>query len=212
MAKAPLPGHVKTRLAPQFTPDECAQVQELLVRRAAEWACEQAPAAAYLAYDPPEERAAVAALVPAAMELLPQRAGDLGERLQAATAHVLAAHAGPLLVVGVDTRLTHAHAQAALAQLDAGSDAVFGPALDGGYYLVALARPAPELFAIEPSAWGGPEVLDRSLAAARAAGLTATTIATERDLDTAADAAELVADPELGGLLRAVLARGRAHG
>jgi hypothetical protein len=54
-------------------------------------------------------------------------------------------------------------------------------------------------------------VLARSLEAAAAAGLTATTIGTERDLDTPADAAALVGDPELGPLLRSVLGGAPAH-
>jgi rSAM/selenodomain-associated transferase 1 len=211
MAKAPVAGRVKTRLTPAFTAAQCAQLQELLVRRAAAWAADVAPAAAYLAYDPPERRALVQALAPAAMTLLPQSRGHLGERLDAATAHVFARRRGPLLVVGVDTRLTRAHARDALAAIGDGADAVFGPALDGGYYLVALRNPAPELFAIDPGAWGGPDVLERSLEAAQAAGLTATTIGSERDLDTPADAAALTADPELGQFLRSVLAGAPAN-
>jgi rSAM/selenodomain-associated transferase 2 len=72
---------------------------------------------------------------------------------------------------------------------------------------VALARPAPELFGIDPAAWGGPDVLALSLAAARAAGLSVATLAPERDLDTPADAEALRDDPELGPLLRRGLAR-----
>lgn len=205
MAKAPLPGRVKTRLEPLFTPEQCAELQDVLIRRTAAWAAHVAPGAAYLAYDPPEAHDDVAALVPDAIALLPQRGGNLGERLEAASADVLARHPGPLMIVGVDTRLDAGHAATALQRLSHGADVVFGPALDGGYYLVAIARPAPELFAIEPGAWGGPDVLELSLAAARAAGLNAATLDPARDLDTPEDAAELIADPELGPLLAPVL-------
>jgi rSAM/selenodomain-associated transferase 2/rSAM/selenodomain-associated transferase 1 len=211
MAKAPLPGRVKTRLEPTFTRAECAAIQTRLIRRTAEWAAETAaPRAAYVAFDPPHARGAMAALVPPGTNLIEQRGDDLGARLLAATAHIHARHDGPLIVVGVDTRLTPEHAHEALERLRTGSDVAFGPALDGGYYLVALARPAPQIFAIEPEAWGGPEVLERSLAAAAAAGLTATVLdARERDLDTPADAQALAeaGDPELGELLRAALSR-----
>jgi rSAM/selenodomain-associated transferase 2 len=112
-------------------------------------------------------------------------------------------HPGRLLVIGVDTRLTREHADAALAQLDAGAEAVFGPAHDGGYYLLALARPLPELFAIEPQAWGGARVLELSLTAAWGAGRRTALIRPERDLDTPEDAAALEQDdPELAPLLR----------
>jgi uncharacterized protein len=197
MAKAPVAGRVKTRLQPVFTPEECAEIQAALIRRTAGWAVEVAPRAAFVACDAPE-----AIAPPDGVKLLTQCEGHLGQRLTKATAGVLAHHDGPLLVVGVDTRLTAAHAEAALAHLEGGADAVFGPALDGGYYLVALKQPAPELFAIDPAAWGGPEVLERTLRAAREAGLATALLDPERDLDTPADAQHMLGDPELGALLR----------
>lgn len=192
MAKAPVPGRVKTRLQPDFTPEACAEIQAVLIDRTVRWA--RAAGSAFVAHD--------GELSAGGVELIPQVDGHLGERLAAATAAVFERHDGPLLVVGVDTRLTAAHAEAALERLDAGADAVFGPALDGGYYLVALARPARELFAIDPPPWGGPDVLELSLEAARAAGLTTALLGPERDLDTPADATALLDDPELGTLLR----------
>jgi rSAM/selenodomain-associated transferase 2/rSAM/selenodomain-associated transferase 1 len=195
MAKAPLPGRVKTRLQPVFTPGQCAEIQEALIRRTERWALEVAPEAAFMACDRPEA-------VCARATVFSQSEGHLGRRLEHATAQVWQRHPGPLLVVGVDTRLTAAHADAALGHLAAGKEVVFGPALDGGYYLVALARPMPEVFAIDPAAWGGPAVLERSLSAARAAGLSVATLDPERDLDTPADAEALIDDPELAPLLR----------
>src|SRR5262249_19521019 len=56
----------------------------------------------------------------------------------------------------------------ALRQLDE-HDVVLGPAEDGGYYLVALARPRPALF--EGVAWSTPAVLAETLARASALGL-----------------------------------------
>jgi rSAM/selenodomain-associated transferase 2 len=197
MAKAPVSGRVKTRLEPAFTPSECADLQDALIRRTVRWAREVAPGAAFVACDQPD---ALPADVTndGVVEVIAQR-------LAAATAEVWDRHGaggGPLLVVGVDTRLTRAHAEAAMGELAAGRDVVFGPALDGGYYLVALARPAPELFDIPPTEWGGPDVLDHSLAAAREAGLDTGLLGPERDLDTPADAQHLLDDPELGALLR----------
>jgi uncharacterized protein len=192
MAKAPLPGRVKTRLEPVFTRAECAAIQSELIRRTTTWAVEMAaPGAVYVAFDPPAEREAMQSLVPSGCRLIEQRGRDLGERLGVAVGEV--EHDGPLLVVGVDTLLTRAHAEEALERLSAGADVAFGPALDGGYYMVALRRPRREPFAIEPGAWGGPDVLAQSVAAAAAAGLDAQVLArAERDLDTPADAAALI--------------------
>ena len=199
MAKAPVAGRVKTRLQPVFTPAECAEIQEKLIERTLRWALEVAPDATVLALDGPEVDA------PAAVRVISQSGADLGERLANATSEAFRWDDGPLLVAGVDTRLAPGHAETALAQIAAGAAAVFGPAVDGGYYLLALARPMPELFAIDPAEWGGERVLELSLASAWAAGHRTALIHPERDLDTPADAIALEGDPELGPLLR------RAH-
>ena len=77
-----------------------------------------------------------------------QPEGDLGERLRAGFA---AAHAagGPVAAVGTDClELDAPSVLAALGVLE-GHDVVFGPALDGGYYLVGTAR-APRLLPGHP--------------------------------------------------------------
>lgn len=114
-----------------------------------------------------------------------------------------------VVVIGTDCpQLDGGHVDAALALLAAGDDVVFGPARDGGYYLVALASgtPAVTVFDLPPTAWGGPEVLALSRGAAERAGLRVGTIVVEYDLDTPADAALAVADPrvppEIAALLR----------
>ena len=62
--------------------------------------------------------------------------------------------------------LTRAHAREAEAVLRGGADVTFGPALDGGYWMVGLSRPSPDLFDLGGD-WGGPAVLARSLERAR---------------------------------------------
>ena len=78
-------------------------------------------------------------------------------------------------------------ATVARAQAPDGADAVFGPASDGGYYLVGLNSPCAGLFAgID---WGSERVLAQTLARARELGLEVEAIATRSDLDTPADLA-----------------------
>jgi len=87
----------------------------------------------------------------------------------------------------------------------AGHDVVFGPALDGGYYLIASRRATPAMFNIDPALWGGPRVLEASVTAARAAGLDVAFLPTLRDLDTPEDARALVADAALPPAIHAIL-------
>jgi rSAM/selenodomain-associated transferase 1 len=196
MAKAPRAGEVKTRLEPLLGPDGCARLQELLLARAARWAAEVAPGAAFVAFTPEDALAEVGDLVPAGTDLFPQEGADLGDRLAAATARVLAMHDGPLLTVGTDlATLEPRHAAAALEDLADGIDVTFGPAFDGGYYLIGLREPHPEVFALPSEEWGGPRVLQLSLQAAAEAGLSLGMLRGERDLDTPADARAALADP-----------------
>lgn len=195
----------KTRLEPLLGPAGCARLQAALVARAARWAQAAAPGAAFLSYtaDPGPLRA----LIPEGMRLFPQVDGHLGERILAATAHVFSLAGGPLLLIGSDVvALAPGHARAALADLDAGGcDVTIGPATDGGYYLLGLRRPRPELFALPAEAWGGPEVFRLTLDAAFAAGLRVGLLRAERDLDEPADVRALLADPLTPDDVRAAL-------
>ncbi len=204
IAKAPRPGLTKTRLEPRLGAAGCAALQTELLRAAGAWAC--ANGAGWIAYTPAEARDEIAALVPAGARLVPQPLAGFGERLADALAHVAARHEGPVAVVATDApALAAEHARATETAFAAGADVVIGPALDGGYYLLAARRPHPALFAIEDAAWGGPEVLDRTLAALTGAGLSVHLLATERDLDEPADAAVLAADPRVPAAIRALV-------
>jgi rSAM/selenodomain-associated transferase 1 len=206
IARAPRPGRCKARLEPLLGPEGCARLQAGLVRRAATWALEIAPSHAFVAFDPVDAEAEMRALVPDGMHLVPQAEGDLGDRLAAATGHVFAQHAGPLLTIGVDVPRLHAgHAAAALSDLRDGCDVTLGPALDGGYYLIGLREPRPDLFALPTAAWGGPDVWTLTLAAAREADLSLGLLRAERDLDTPSDARALLADPALPDDVAALL-------
>ncbi len=207
MAKAPRAGQVKTRLEPLLGREGCARLQAALLRRAAAWAHGVAPGAAFVAYAPDDGLQETLDLVPAGTDLFAQEGAHLGERLAAATARVLAMHPGPLIVVGTDlATLCGEHARAALDDLAEGCDVCFGPAFDGGYYLVALAAAHPCVFDLPADAWGGPRVLELSLEAAVAAELSLGMLRGERDLDTPADARAALADPlfprDIAGLLR----------
>ena len=61
----------------------------------------------------------------------------------------------------------------------------FGPALDGGYYLIGLAKPIRAVFESIP--WGGSDVLAKSLQAAEGEGLKAALLAPLPDVDLPED-------------------------
>lgn len=194
MARAPVPGATKTRLHPLLGPDGCARLQAALIRHAATLD----HGAGFLAHAPADAAELVRPLVGPRMVLFPQHGSDLGQRMATAVDEAAIRGSGSVILIGTDCPvLRPAHLSAATAQLAQGCDVVLGPAYDGGYYLIALARPAPSVFAIPISAWGGPQVTAHTVNAAQAAGLTLGFIDPEHDLDTPDDAAAMLPDPRL---------------
>jgi uncharacterized protein len=178
IAKAPLPGHAKTRLSPPCTPEEAAELAAAALRDTAAAVAATPARRRVLALDGPAD-----GWVPRGFEFVPQQGAGLGERL----AHALAAAGGPALVVGMDTpQLTPALLGTAARRL-AEVDAVLGPADDGGYWTLGLSRPDARVFEGVPmsTARTGLSQL-RRLAAL---GLSTTLLPSLRDVDTMADAA-----------------------
>lgn len=115
-----------------------------------------------------------------------------------------AAPDGPVFVVWPQLwRWRDEHASAALDDLADGCDVSVGPVFDGGFYLVALRRPAPSLLPDE--AWGSPDAMGAMLAAVNEAGLEAGLLRAERGLHRPADVRAALADPLLDPELRQIL-------
>jgi uncharacterized protein len=179
MAKTPVPGRVKTRLCPPCTPEQAAALAAASLAdtfRAVETtACDRR----VLALD-----GAAGPWVPSGWEIVPQAAGGLGARLDAAVVAV----DGPVLVVGMDTpQVTPEILDTAWSRLLApGTDAVLGPADDGGYWAIGVRAPRAGLFdGVEMST---SRTGTQQRARLRALGLTVAELNRLRDIDTFADA------------------------
>jgi uncharacterized protein len=87
--------------------------------------------------------------LPAGFDLMGARGGDLGERMAAAFADAHATAALPMLLIRADTlEITPGMlADAARSLVSGEADAVFGPAYDGGFWLLGLRRPDRSLVA-----------------------------------------------------------------
>jgi len=183
MVKVPRPGRVKTRLARGIGAVPAAwwyrhQVARLLRRlRDPRWRI-------VLAVSPDAEGLAARAW-PADLPCMGQGGGDLGARMAR-----LLSLPGQVIVIGSDIPgVTRAHLARAVRTL-ARQDAVFGPALDGGYWLIGLGpRPAPP-GVLRGVRWSGPHALADSLATLgdRRVGL----VDTLGDVDSAADLARAI--------------------
>ena len=135
-------------------------------------------------FAPPEAAEPVRAWLPG-VRLLPQSGADLGARMSAAFTRAFERGAGRAAIIGTDTpAISRATVAVALDALDE-ADVVVGPAEDGGYYLLALRQPLPELF--EGVAWSTPAVLEETLARAEHRALRVRQLTRLRDIDTPAD-------------------------
>ena len=209
MARAPRAGEVRRALEPVLGREGCRALQAKLIVGAAEWARKVAPGPPHLAHDPPDSGGELRRLVGADAVVFPQNGEGITGRLADASTRVLARSGAPLLIVWPDLpRFRVSHATAALEDLRSGCDVVLGPAIDGGLYLVGIARPLPELFALPERAWRG-EVMSVALTAIRDVGFEVGILRAERALNRPADVRAALADPLLPEDVAAILRRHR---
>jgi glycosyltransferase A (GT-A) superfamily protein (DUF2064 family) len=208
MARAPRPNEVRRALQPLLGSGGCVALQSALIEQAVSWGRQVAPGAVHVAHDPPDSGPEVRSLVGEDVSLLPQNGDGIAGRLADAAARVFARAAGPLLIVWPDLpRLRPEHAAGALEDLDAGCDLVLGPAIGGGFYLVGLARPLPQLFSLPEQAWRSSDVMKVGLAAVSEAGLELGILRAERALQRPADVRAALADPLLAPEVARILGR-----
>jgi uncharacterized protein len=183
--RAPERGCVKTRLAAELGADEALRIYRRLAEHTLDVARQVGDAHVVVCYTPHDAQAAIAGWLGDGVELRPQREGDLGTRMAGAIDGVLAGGTGSVVIVGTDCPgLDPTLIERAFAAL-AAADIVLGPAVDGGYYLLALKRSHPALFDGIP--WSSSATLAATLSAAAAARLRVALLDTRRDVDTAED-------------------------
>jgi uncharacterized protein len=196
IAKEPVPGRVKTRLTPPYTPQEAAALAEAALTDTLHTMLQVPARRRILVLD-----GAPGPWLPPGLEVVPQASGGLDERIAAAFAH---GDDGPALLVGMDTPQLNPDLLADVGR--DGHDAWFGPAADGGFWALGFADPA----GAETLVRGVPMSTDRTGAIQRRrlveAGLTVRDLPLLRDVDTAADAAAVGACCPSGSRFAATLA------
>ena len=185
-AKAPTPGRVKTRLAADVGDHRAVEIYRSMGRAIVD-ALRGGPYQLVVFGDPPDEDSLEGIrswLGGDGLQVRPQADGDLGRRMDAALRNALE-EADAALLVGADIPdIDQGTVLDALARLT-DHDVVLGPAADGGYYLVGLSAPRPELFVDMP--WSTPDVLPETLRRAKAGGLRVALLDEMTDVDTVDD-------------------------
>jgi rSAM/selenodomain-associated transferase 1 len=188
IAKEPVPGRVKTRLTPPYTP---AQAAELAAAALADTLA--AVASAGVARRVLALAGSPGPWLPPGFDVIGQRGGDLDERIACALADARASCPAPLVLIGMDTpQVTPALLAAAVGPLVSGAaDAVFGMAEDGGFWLLGLREIDPALVLGVPMS--RPDTGALQLARLHQAGLRVRLLPELADVDTAAEAERIAA-------------------
>lgn len=184
MARAPVPGRTKRRLIPAIGAERAAALHRAMIRRAVTTALASGVGQVELWCTPGAGHEVFRTLQSETPIVLHTQTGpDLGARMHAA----VGARPGAVVVIGTDCPFLEPDdlVRAAGALRFAGADVVLAPAFDGGYVLIGMDRPRPELFAgVE---WGTGRVLAQTRERARAVGLRLLELEARRDVDRPED-------------------------
>jgi rSAM/selenodomain-associated transferase 1 len=187
VAKAPVPGEVKTRLSPEFTFAEATDLYRCFIQDRIKEIGNLAGIDLAISYTPEDSEGYFAQFLSNGFRLFPQRGKDLGERLSNIFVDKLAGEYDAVSIIDSDTPdLPRSIVEQSFQLLVTDrADAVFGPCYDGGYYLVGMRQPHPELFQNIP--WSTEMVLPRTLEKAHDLGLDTKLLPPWNDLDTFED-------------------------
>jgi hypothetical protein len=198
-ARAPLPGQTKTRLIPALGPAGAAELYRRFLVDTLGRACELR-AEVLLAAAAPEQTEPLSAIAQAVCpraRVTAQQGTDLGARMSNALQEALQRGHPSAVVMGTDLpSLPFDRVARALSLLRNGDvqrgrycELVLGPSLDGGYYLIGMSRPMPQLF--QHMDWGSGTVLVDTLRRAQTMKAAVSLLEPWYDVDTPEDLAVL---------------------
>jgi uncharacterized protein len=163
MAKVPGVSPVKSRLHSVLTAARATEPYRCFLLDRLDALAELGGVSLVVAFTPVEAAGRMKELAPARFRLVPQRGADLGERLSTLLRELLEdGHAGAIAIDSDSPTLPMAYAmEAARVLAEERCDVVLGPCEDGGYYLIGLRSPQPDLFVGVP--WSTDAVFSMTL-------------------------------------------------
>jgi rSAM/selenodomain-associated transferase 1 len=194
VAKQPIPGQTKTRLCPQLSPAQSADLYECFLLDTLDVMRRVPDVKRVVCFLPDDGREYFNQLAPD-MDLTRQHDESLGERLDHLLTEALAGGSPRAVVIDSDSpTLPAEYISQAIDQLT-DADVVLGPTQDGGYYLIGMKRPQPRrLRQVQMST---SHVLADTLVLAQASNLIVRLLPTWYDIDTIDDLLRL--DGEIHG-------------
>ena len=187
MAKAPIPGSVKTRMVPPLTHEQAAELCRALLLDQLEHLSALSHVDLFVAFTPANAVTLIENIVPAGFQCFPQRGADLGARMNAVFDELLRRGHRNIVLIGSDLpALPVTILDDAFQALEAERQrVVLGPSRDGGYYLIGMNRPTPEIF--KGMSWSHDRVFSQTIDNLAGLGIDFTTLPGWFDLDTVED-------------------------
>lgn len=209
-SKYPEPGRVNTRLCPPLTHQQAADLQRASLRHVLANARSNVIEKVVLIVTPDDSATAFREVVGNDVEMWGQGDGDLGVRLQRASAWAFDCGAEGVIFLGADSPTMRWSLFDGLPEHLKESDASMGPCADGGYYYLATRAHQPAL--LNGITWGSSLVATQTRERAQAAGLRLHESEPGYDIDRIEDAVRALADldeteptGELANTLRRIL-------
>nr|WP_307775887.1 TIGR04282 family arsenosugar biosynthesis glycosyltransferase [uncultured Cetobacterium sp.] len=186
MTRIPVPKKTKTRLMTILTPEECAEIHTAFLKDIIETGSQLKDTDFYLFYGDEGPLDLIKDLIKDDMTTLPQEGENLGEKMRNIFSELFNKGYEKIVLMGADIpEVSERDLQNAFDMLTT-KDLVFGPTLDGGYYLVGMKKLYEVIFDPEIK-WGTPEVFQETLEVIKKSGIEVNLIKTHEDIDTKED-------------------------
>lgn len=204
LAKAPIPGTVKTRLVPPLTLEQAAELAKALLIDQLEHLSGMRGAEPYLAFSPASAGAAMERLAPRGLHMFPQQGEDLGARMANCLEELWQRGHRNLVLIGGDLPPVPLVRFDRAFEFLAGERhrVILGPSRDGGYYFIGMNRATPEIFS--GMTWSHDRVLAETMQRLEHLSIECSLLPEWLDIDSAVDLAALraVSDPAVLGAMR----------
>jgi rSAM/selenodomain-associated transferase 1 len=187
MTKLPVAGRVKTRLTPQLSQQQAAQVHAVFLRHVT---ARLAPLGELvICFDPADAEPALRDIVQTSAQYVRQCPGDLGARLAHAFSQV---NTKPALFFAIDSPDVPIGSVVAMMELLRQNDLVIGPCNDGGYWCLGAKRNVDVDLLLNGIQWSSGKEFSQTIERARALGYRVGIGQTWDDVDRPDDLRRLV--------------------
>ncbi len=200
MCKAPVTGKTKTRLCPPLSPADAADLYAALLGDTLDLITSLTEISPVAAVTPPEGIQYFHALPYSNLHVWPVEGDDIGVCLERALNKALTnGHNFAIAINSDGPTLPAKYLSAAIQYLENGVDVVFGPNLDGGFYLIGLSAPHSRLLlngdeTLPDIAWSTENVLGQISTRAKYLGLRTQLLPAHADIDVISDLERLAAE------------------